>query len=293
MNRTLFVPCAVAALFAVAPSSEALGASFNKDFKNTTGQTIDDFEILVEGTPPLNWFYNGPMQLGGAWVPGTQFDPPAIMPIGGNTLVHWAGPNVSIPPGGIAHVGIGTSDPTLTILGVWFTKGGQPVGCGHQLTDGSGWHNTTNGTVIFKNTATHCHRKRYYFGKVKIEWHANEVALADLNAFTERNPIRVDDLTGANVLALEPDDEVPVAVPAPPPGANYAVLIKTIATDPDLDGDGVVVVDFSEVGVSDTVLAKRGRFNRRGVGLLASLALVCGGIPMILLRRRRTAAARA
>src|SRR5262245_33398100 len=165
MTRNLMLAFTSAALLAVAPGSMARAdAGFNKDFSNDTGAVANDFEILLAGNPPINVFYNGPFRNR----PGTTFDPPSIMSLPGLTLIHWAGGDASIPPGGDAHVGIETSDPTLIVLGVYFTHDGNFIGCGHQLSERSDWERIVWGEVIIANTAVNCQAETLYVGNVTV-----------------------------------------------------------------------------------------------------------------------------
>ena len=310
MARNTIASFTAALLLAMMPGRSVWAdESLNKDFQNDSGQTADGFKMLLQGQPTITCHYDGPFSN----VPNTEFNPPTTSVDGdGNTVVHWDG-GAQIANGDMAHVGLCVSNSSLTILGIWFTNNGNVIGCGHQVTDNSGWHSVTSGNVSFANTAGNCQPETLTIDEVKVEWLPAPVPIEDLMGDVDRQPIRIDQVPGA--LELAPGEPGGFNLPLPPPpGAEAAVVIVQVTNGQARRGEPTgVVVDYKQYvnpewhglaqkkgqrgghGLAQKkgqhggqgLAQKKGRGGAQGLGLLASL-LAAGGVSMVVLRRKRS-----
>lgn len=213
----------------------------NKDLKNNTGQIANDIEILLQGNySSLINRYDGPGPN------GTTFNAFTLTASGGNTLLHWSNPDIAVQPGAIAHVGFTIPGTKANILGVYWTFNGVNTGCAHQVNT-EPYNSTAGSTVTYKNNGLACASTPRYAGGLSVEWHANEVPLANLNATSARTPIRIDVIPDAPIL-LQPGAQGTVNIPQAPPNARFAVLIHKVSSNASLSGADVTT-DFLQFPV--------------------------------------------
>ena len=200
-----------------APSDSA---GVNKDLENTTGQAADAIDILVQGSYPNVHHWDGYAQ--------NHFATFTIIPEPPNTRFRWSNPNNVVQPGTIAHVGINVPGSTLFILGVYWRHNGAGTGCAHQTQTNTHLWGSAGSQVIYANGCRSCEQVSLYVGMPIVEWHASQVPLGDLNANTNRHPMRVDTIPGGPVL-LAPGELRAVDTPGAPDGARFGVIIHKVS----------------------------------------------------------------
>ena len=248
----------------------------NKDIKNNTGSPATQIDILIAGLFTVTQTYNGyPANTFGTF---TQTTTPA-----GNTRLKWSNPNNAVAPNAIAHVGFTGPGFTAKILGVFWseTPGGvkQPLGCAKQVqTNTHAWGTSTQG-ITYANLCDSCESVPLYVGQAVVEWHRNEVPLADLNPQTVRNPIRTDVIAAAPVL-LSPGAEATVSIPNAPPDAKFGVVIHKVGSTSALNGPEVTT-DVLQFDVAGPDVPSLSTWAAIGLGLILA------AFGYLLLRRRR------
>jgi len=248
----------------------------NKDLKNTTGQIANDIEILLQGSYSNVNHYDGYF----ANLFGTFTESPAA---GGNTRLRWSNPNNDVGAGQIAHVGFNVPGSAVTILGVFWTRDGGTTGCAHQCsTSPYGW-NSPGSQVIYKNDCLSCESVPRWVGDLRVEWHASEVPLADLNATASRTPIRTD-ICPAPPILLAPGATAAVNILQAPPNARFGVVIHKVSSSSTLSGPDVTT-DFLQY----TVPQARSAIPTLSEWGVIGLILLMAASALWMLRRRSTA----
>ena len=156
-------------------------AGINKDMVNNSGQPANNIEILLAGTYTNVNHYDG--------YPANHFslftESPAT---GGNTLLTWSNPNNDVQPGQIAHIGFSVPGTSAPILSIYWTHNGKVIGCVSQLSPGTHSLGSAGSQVTYANNCLACKSVPRYVGALTIEWHAQEVPLAELNPKVSENP---------------------------------------------------------------------------------------------------------
>ena len=118
--------CLTALTAATAHAVSVVGALSNFDLNNDTGQTCNEFELIISNTVPS--------QLYGTWNYNPDYGTPEVTDIGGHTRVHYTAlTNVVTPPNTIEHFGaILPAFPTNGVLYTWMNNGSY-VGAGRQF----------------------------------------------------------------------------------------------------------------------------------------------------------------
>lgn len=236
----------------------------NKDIQNTSGQTVAGVDILIAGQPSgiLDIFHGSTPTF-------------SVTPSGPNTMLRWTGG--SIPANSIFHVGFNMPQQSVEILGIWLVDAnGNQVGCAPQCNSNLHLYGF-GGDITYKNSVTACSATTLYCGAVSVEWHANEVDLALLNGTSPRFPMRVDALPSVPVaIAAGATVTVPISLPPPPAGANYAVFTYVVGTNPSLTGP--VTRDWVEWTV-DQMLGDPAAHIAYGVGCYAPTPLTLTASP--------------
>jgi hypothetical protein len=249
----------------------------NKDLRNTTGRPANDIEILIEGTPLIAFHYDG--------YPNHRFSNFTATPQGTNTLLHWSQPNADVAPGEIAHVGFTVVGDVLNILSVGWTFNTAPTGCARQVSTNTHLLGSPGGQVTYTNNVVQCQATPLFVGDLTIEWHAREVDLADLNATSQRTPLRVDRIP-APPAPLEVTQSVTLRLPQAPVGAEFAVLTHTVRSPNDATAPTTDFLEFAVTdGPADNSVPLEGALGKRGFALLG-LSLV-GGVYALLARTWR------
>jgi hypothetical protein len=268
----------------VTPPATAAHVGVNKDFVNNTGQTVNDFEWLVQG-PYANVIshYDGPFP-GEANSTFTSF---TITPVGANTLFTWSG--TSFPPGATAHVGITLTGSDLITLGTNWTINGANAGCVHQIPIGQGHSHMIvgqPGQVAFDNFAQNCESVPLYIGNITLLWYATEVPLADLNTGLLQSggtPLQIQPVTG--ITPVPPGGESIVPIPAGPTGANFVVVEYTVSGSATL-ASPANTVDYAQYAVAPGTPPPIPVFGR--TGLMVLILLVAGsGLYFVRMKTRK------
>ncbi len=126
-TKIYFAALGLAALtVATASAVSVVGALSNFDLNNDTGQTCNEFELIISNTVPS--------QLYGTWNYNPHYGTPEVTDIGGHTRVHYtAHTNTVTPPNTIEHFGaILPAFPTNGVLYTWMNNGSY-VGTGRQF----------------------------------------------------------------------------------------------------------------------------------------------------------------
>lgn len=195
----------------------------NKDIRNNTGSTANGVDILLEGTwtnADLRSHYNGP------------FPNFVLIPSGTNTILRWSG--ATVLPGQLRHVGYSVWAHSSTILGVFWTFNGNAVGCAPQCNIGTGTH--SHGIVRYINNATSCSAVPLFVHVQGVEYFVDPPPLADWNSTSPRAPIHTEMLGG--VYQIQPGGFEEQAIPVPPVGALYALLLFSVSESPTPNGLG-------------------------------------------------------
>ena len=212
----------------------------NKDLQNTTGQTADSIEILLQGSySSVVLHYDG--------YPANHFGTFALVPSGSNTLLRWTNPNFVVQPNAIAHVGFQVPGTVVNVLGVFWRSNGVVTGCAHQCSGNTHYSGTAGGVVEYANNCLACEQVPLYAGDLHVEWFVDEVPLADLNPSATRNPLQVDTIQQPPLL-LTPGASAQVSVPAGPAGAQFALIVYKVSASPTLAGPDVTL-DFAQFTV--------------------------------------------
>jgi hypothetical protein len=186
----------------------------NKDLVNNTTATATGLQIVVAGAHVVTWHYDGSP----AW-PVFQ-----VSYMGGNTVLQWSG--LSLPPGGPTHVGFemaATANPVILSMH-WMLGNTLLLPPAKQ----ANFHWLNNGTLIV--VANNMISAPLQLSGGKVEWHTNAVALDQMTANGQRNPI------GSAALQLPTDPilaggSAVLQLPSPPSGAMYELII-VVLTDP-------------------------------------------------------------
>jgi hypothetical protein len=123
-----FVAAALLSLCGV-PTSSAIsivGALSNFDINNDTGQSCDEFELIISNTAPA--------QLYGTWNYNPHYGQPQVEALAGSTRIHYTGHASDITSAGtVEHFGaILPAFPTNGVLYTWM-HAGTNVGVGRQF----------------------------------------------------------------------------------------------------------------------------------------------------------------
>ena len=157
---------------------EIPGDGFNKDMVNTTAATADGIQIILSGSHLITWHYDG----SGPWLNFMVTNDAA-----GNTVLEWSG-GVTVPPGGITHVGFETPGGVLPpILGVNWLNGTNAIGPALQVN----WHLLGDPTLVLVND--------FYPGSVMIgassvEFYTTPPPLDQMVLGGQRSPIQTSSL---------------------------------------------------------------------------------------------------
>lgn len=211
----------------------ALALDINKDFWNTTGQTVNDCEIIIEGVQTLDCVYNGDA--------GMEFPNFAVTyeDIGGTpkTVLRWSG--LMVPAGAKVHLGFCT--PGGVILGMRWTLDGVPVGPVTQVDvqptlTGVGLVATNGLTLSLWPITWPIIPPPVYIGDVTVYYFSSLLPIGALNnamlpAWTPLAiaPIRVG---MPPALMLPAGGFTTFTAPAPPVGAVSAVWVMDVNTTP-------------------------------------------------------------
>jgi hypothetical protein len=233
-----------------------------KTVQNDTGQPVNGFEWLVEGdytSAAVTW----------AGPPGSY----ARLPVSGNTLFRWEAdpPTATVLPGASISFSLGNPDPVPRTLKAAWTLDGAVIACVPQIS----LLDFTGGVpdfVRFENTVNFppiCPGTLVYGGEVSVEWHATEVALAELNDLGERFPIRTDVLPGT--YAIPAGNLLALSLPSPPPAnASFAVIRVAVSGDPGLVDASI---DYAQIELPSPAVPLASRW---GSALLVVLLLSIG-----------------
>jgi len=213
----------------------------NKDLQNNTGQIADGIKILIGGSYTALSHYDG--------YPANRFSKYTETPAaGGTTMLTWSHPNSGVQPGQITHVGLAIPASALNILGVFWIRDEKTIGCAHQVSTHTHSWGSPGARIIYANNTLACQRIKRYVGEMVVEWHAEQVPLADLNPRIHRKPIRTD-VIHHPVISLVPGATARVPVPTAPANARFGVIVHKVSGDPKLAGPDVTT-DFLEFAVT-------------------------------------------
>jgi hypothetical protein len=241
----------------------------NKDLLNTTGQVANDIEILLEGQQLVTFHYDG----NGQHV-FNSFT--SVITSAGNTLLTWSSPTNPVPPLDVAHVGF-TVLGTGKILAVSWTQNGNVIGCAHQVNA----HPTPDaGQVQYDNSVLQCESIPLVAGRLRVEWHAAEVPLDQLNPGVDRQPIRTDVIPDAPVV-IQAGGSAAVNIPPPPTGAAFMVLVHQVADNASLSNPTNDFLEF-QLAPAPTAIPAAG-----GWTMLLVVAVLLAGAAAFRLRQLR------
>ncbi len=229
----------------------------NKDLQNTTGQTADSIEILLQGS------YSSVVVHWDGYA-ANHFSTFTLVPSGPNTLLRWTNPNFVVQPNTIAHVGFQVQGTVVNVLGVFWRSNGVVTGCAHQCSGNTHYWGSAGGQVEYANNCLACEQVPLYAGDLHVEWFVDEVPLGDLNPTATRTPLQVDVIPAAPVL-LAPGASALVSVPAAPPGAQFGLIVYKVSASPTLAGPDVTH-DFAQFTVDAPVPSTMVPYCDPGVG---------------------------
>ena len=222
------------------PGATAFSVGTNKDLQHNAAQSADGIDILLEGSDlEVTLHYDG--------YPGNLFANFAVISEGPNTRLRWTNPNNPVSAGTIAHVGFGVPGNFVKVLGVYWMRNGALLACGFQCVAGTHNLGTTGSQIEYGNDAIACQASAIYVSDTRVEWHATEVPLADMNPNVVRNPIRTDVL-GHMTLLIPPSASTQVALPTAPPAAHYG-LVHYLVSDTSSPSPVAFTEDFVQFEV--------------------------------------------
>lgn len=261
----------------------------NKDFCNNTAVNVETFEIVTAGVhPTVSSHYDGPYP----GTPGSIFSSFSVTPSGANTILRWTGFALAggmIAPGQCVHVGFTIPGPTVTVLEYRWLAGGAKIGCVKQIQLGQGYSHLLQGQVTFANDLTKCSPGTVYVGDVLLEYHAKLPRISELNRGVSRHPMRRETIR-TPPIPLPPGSSRRIAVPVPPAGAQYAVVIFRVNDNPANVGGKGSTLDFVLAPLQSAPPASSPAWRRWGLILLFALLLVAGATAARSIRRARSSA---
>lgn len=221
----------------------------NKDFWNTTGQVVNDLEIILDGSQAITDHYDG--DAGMQW-PGFAV---TYEDIGGpKTVLRWSG--MSVPPGAKVHVGFSTAAGGPCV-GMRWTLDGVPVGPVVQLDV----QQTTPGVALtVQNTLTlslwpiewPILPPPVFIGDVTVYYFSSFVPLSNLNnaMLPAWTPVRVNVLRQGFLppLQLGPGASTTFTDPNRAPGALSAVWVMDVNTSTSTTGASRDFVQYDVTG---------------------------------------------
>lgn len=212
----------------------ALAWDLNKDFWNTTGQVVNDIEIILDGTQVITDHYDG--DAGMQWPSFVV----SYETIGGvpKTVLRWSG--MVVAPGAKIHVGYSTAAGG-PCQGIRWTRDGVPVGPVAQLDLAQA---TPGVAITVGNTLTlslwpvswPIVPDPIYVGAVTVYYFSSFLPLSNLNntLLPTWTPLRVNTLRAGMLpaLAIAPGAWTTFTDPNRPSGAVSAVWVMDVNTTP-------------------------------------------------------------
>ena len=225
----------------------------NQDFCNNTSQIANGIEIVVKGV-----FNSVVAVASGLWnftlLPG--------VPNATSTTLRWTGQIV--PPGGTTHVGYTLEDDSCIVLAVHWLNNGNVIGCPILLSTNT----HTIGFVTYSHLDNCNQSVTANIVSVVIEYYTIAPPLLSLNDTIVRNPIHTDSLPIVpNTIPF--NGNLPLAMPIPPPGATWAVIVTKYGSS----GSQCVDKDFQLVAINHFPSADIPTITQWGIIIFALLML--------------------
>lgn len=180
----------------------------NKDMLNTTSATADGIQVILKGPHLITWHYDG----SGPWLNFL-----ATINAAGDTVLQWSG-GVTVPPGGITHVGFETPGSVLPpILGWDWLNGPNIIGPALQVN----WHLLGDPSLVLANDF---YPGSVMLGSSSVEFYVTPPPLDQMILRGQRSPIQTSPLTGPQG-PIGPGGAASLLVPAVQAGAKYALFL--------------------------------------------------------------------
>ena len=180
----------------------------NKDMVNTTTATADGIQIILMGPHLITWHYDGSP-------PWTSFL--ATTDAAGNTVLQWSG-GVTVPPGGITHVGFETPGAALPPVLAWnWLSGGAVIGPALQVNA----HLLGDPSLVLVNDF---YTNSVMLASGTVEFYATPPPLDQMVVGGSRSPISTSTLTLPQGLIM-PGGAASINVPTGPATARFALFV--------------------------------------------------------------------
>jgi hypothetical protein len=205
------------------------GASYNKDFKNTTGDTVNNIEIVLQGHQDIVWHYDNQIRGDSIYADGLFCFSSELSTIGGHLVTILTWDSLTVLPGQVVHIGFQTRADKATIQNMYWTKDSVCVGLVTQVNI----YPSSVGVGVANNLLD-CNQqpinRNYDCRAVGIEFHWQPVPLPHLNGYTDRHPLSEYSIS-TEPISLMPGASDTLEFPvAPPAEAQYVVWIIEIDT---------------------------------------------------------------
>jgi hypothetical protein len=180
----------------------------NKDMVNTTTSTATGIQIILSGPHLITWHYDG----SGPWLNFL-----ATTNAAGDTVLQWSG-GVTVPPGGITHVGFETPGSVLPpILGLNWLSGSTVIGPALQVN----MHLLGDPILVLANDFS---SGPVIVGNSSVEFYSTPPPLDQMVLGGQRSPLHTNSLTVPQGFIM-PGSAGSLSVPAAPAGAQYALFL--------------------------------------------------------------------